>query len=61
MCVGARGAVSLLEKDSCEHVKAMIRPDFSVTTNDIKESSPEVVALGEGFILRSGFLVAEKW
>jgi hypothetical protein len=28
-CVGARGAMSLLEKAGCEHAKAIIQPDYS--------------------------------
>jgi hypothetical protein len=27
-CVGARGAISLLEKTGCEHAKAVIQPYF---------------------------------
>jgi hypothetical protein len=39
--------VSLLEKDGCEHVKAMIGPEFVVLANDIKEPSAKAIALGE--------------
>jgi hypothetical protein len=30
-CVGAWGAISLLEKAGCEHAKAVNQPDFSVS------------------------------
>jgi hypothetical protein len=46
---GARGADSLLEKDGCEHTKAIIQPEFSVSVNDIKEPSAEATALGGKF------------
>jgi hypothetical protein len=39
-CVGARGAVSLLEK-------ALIQPDFTVSAIDIKDPLVEAAALGE--------------
>jgi hypothetical protein len=41
--------VSLLEKAGCEHTKVVIQPDFAVSTNDIKESSTEAIALGGKF------------
>jgi hypothetical protein len=47
--VGARGAVSLLEKAGYEHVKAVIQPEFSVLANDIKEPSAKPTALGGKF------------
>ena len=28
-CVGARGAISLLEKASCDHAKVVIQPDLT--------------------------------
>jgi hypothetical protein len=28
-CVGARGAMSLLEKAGCKHAKTIIQPDYS--------------------------------
>jgi len=46
---GARGAVSLLEKAGCAHVKAVIQPDFSVSDNDIKNPSAKDVALSRNF------------
>jgi hypothetical protein len=48
-CVGARGVVSLLEKAGCEHAKAIIQPDFSVSATDIKEPSVEATALSGKF------------
>jgi hypothetical protein len=48
-CVGARGAVSLLEKASCEHAKTVIQSDFAVLANDIREPSTEAIALGGKF------------
>jgi hypothetical protein len=53
-CVAARGAISLLEKVVCEHVKAVIQPDFSVSANDIKEPLVEATAL-------SGKFYSEVW
>jgi hypothetical protein len=51
---GARGAVSLLEKTGCEHVKAIIQPDFSVLASDIKNPSAEATTL-------SGKFYSEVW
>jgi hypothetical protein len=48
-CVGARGAVSLLEKGGCEHGKAVIQPDFSVSATNIKEPSVKATALSGKF------------
>jgi hypothetical protein len=48
-CVGARGAVSLLEKAGCEHAKIVNQPDFIVSVDDITEPSVEVIALGGRF------------
>jgi hypothetical protein len=36
---------SLLEKDGCEHAKAIIQLEFSVSANDIKNPSAEATAL----------------
>jgi hypothetical protein len=47
--VGARGAVSLLEKAGCKHVNVVIQLDFVVSTDDIKEPSTEAIALGGRF------------
>jgi hypothetical protein len=46
---GARGAISLLEKAGCEHIKAVIQPEFSVSANDIKNPSAEASALSGKF------------
>jgi hypothetical protein len=48
-CVGARGAVLLLEKAGCEHAKVVMQPDFIVSANDIKEPFAEAIALGGKF------------
>jgi hypothetical protein len=47
--LGARGAVSLLEKAGCEHAKAVIQLEFSVSTNDIKNPSVEATTLSGKF------------
>jgi hypothetical protein len=47
--VGARGAVSLLEKAGYDHGKVIIQPDFVVSSYDVKESSAEAIAFGEKF------------
>jgi hypothetical protein len=41
----ARGAVSFLEKDGCEHTKDVIQPEFSVSASDIKNPLAEATAL----------------
>jgi hypothetical protein len=46
--------MSLLEKASCEHAKAVIQPKFSVSANDIKEPSAEATVL-------SGKFYSEVW
>jgi hypothetical protein len=51
---GARGAVSLLEKDGCEHAKTVIPPEFSVSASDIQNPSAEATAL-------SGQFYSEVW
>ena len=43
------GAVLLLEKAGCEHAKAVIQPEFSVSANYIKEPSAESTTLGGKF------------
>jgi hypothetical protein len=45
----ARRAVSLLEKAGCEHAKAVIQPEFSVSASDIKNPSVEAIALSKIF------------
>jgi hypothetical protein len=44
-CIGARGSVSLLEKAECEHAKAVIQLEFSVSASDVKDPSAEAIAL----------------
>jgi hypothetical protein len=43
--VGARGAMSLLEKAGYEHAKVVIQPKFAVSTEDVKEPSAEAMSL----------------
>jgi hypothetical protein len=49
-CVGARGAMSLLEKAGYEHANAVIQPEFLVSANDIREPLAEAFALGGNFL-----------
>jgi hypothetical protein len=44
-----RGVVSQLEKTGCEHAKAVIQLEFSVSASDIKEPSVEATTLGGKF------------
>ena len=53
-CIGARGAVSLLEKASCEHANVVIQLEFSVSANDVKDPLAEAIAL-------SGKFYSEVW
>jgi hypothetical protein len=39
----------LLKKAGCDHANVVIQPDFSVSTNDIKDPSAEATALGGKF------------
>jgi hypothetical protein len=41
--------MSLLKKAGCEHLKAIIQPEFLVLANDIREPSTEANALSEKF------------
>jgi hypothetical protein len=41
--------VLLLEKASCEHAKAVIQLEFSISSNDNKDSLAEATALGGKF------------
>ena len=43
--VGARGAVSLLEKAGYDRAKVVIQPDFAVAAEDVKEPSAEAMSL----------------
>ena len=50
MCLcGARGAMSILEKAGCDHAKAVIQPEISVSSNDIREPSAEATTFGGKF------------
>jgi hypothetical protein len=48
-CIDARGAVSLLEKAGYEHVKAVTQPEFSVSSNYVKDPSAEAIAFSGKF------------
>jgi hypothetical protein len=60
----ARAAVSLLEKAGCEHAKAIIQPDFSLSASDIKDPSAEAIALSGKFYyevwLKGGREIADE-
>jgi hypothetical protein len=45
----AWGATSVLEKASCEHVKAVVQPQFIFSVDDFKKPSAEASALGGKF------------
>ena len=47
--VGARGAISVLEKVGCEHAKAVVQLGFPLLANDIENPSVEAIALGGKF------------
>jgi hypothetical protein len=51
---GARGVVSILEKVGCDHVKAVVQPEFVISANDIKNPSAEASSL-------SGKFYSEEW
>jgi hypothetical protein len=44
-----RGVVLVLEKVGCKHAKALIQPEFSLSTDDIRNPSAEATALGGKF------------
>jgi hypothetical protein len=39
----------LLEKAGCEHAKAIIQPEFSVSARDVKDPLAEAIALSGKF------------
>jgi hypothetical protein len=47
--VGARGVVAILEKASCEHVKATTQPESIFSADDTKDPSAEASLLGGRF------------
>jgi hypothetical protein len=63
-CIGARGAMSLIEKVGCDHTKVVIQLDFAVSANNVKEPSAEAIALGGKFYsevcLNGGTEIAHK-
>jgi hypothetical protein len=40
---GARGAASILEKVGCDHVKAVVQPEFAFSADDIKILQPKLL------------------
>ena len=53
MCGGSRGCITS-KKARCDHAKAVIQPDFSVSASDIKEPAAEAITL-------SGKFYSEVW
>jgi hypothetical protein len=49
--IGSRGMASVLEKVSCEHVKAMGENDFGMAVEDIKAPSKSVLGVSKRFFL----------
>jgi hypothetical protein len=47
--VGARGAVSVLEKVGCDHDKAVAQPNFAFSADDVRIPSVEATTLGRKF------------
>jgi hypothetical protein len=47
--VGARGAVSILEKVGCDNAKVVVQPDFVFSANDVRNPSAEATTLGGKF------------
>jgi hypothetical protein len=47
--MGARGAISLLEKAICDHVKSVIQHEFKISVDDIKDPSTKAVESGGKF------------
>jgi hypothetical protein len=52
--IGSSGMVSVLEKASCEHVKAMGKNDFDMAMVDIKTPSKSVLSAAKRFSLNYG-------
>jgi hypothetical protein len=56
--------MSVLEKVSCEHAKAVVKPGFSLSANDIRNPSAEVTALDGKFYsevwLKAGQEIADE-
>jgi hypothetical protein len=47
--VGARGAVSVLEKVGYEHANAVVQPGFSLSASDIRNPSVEATSISGKF------------
>ena len=62
--VGARGAVSILEKVGCDHAKAVAQPDFAFSADDVRNPSAEATTLGGKFYsevwLKGGREIADE-
>ena len=61
---GVRGAVSVLEKVGCKHVKAVVQPGLSLSTDDIKNPSVDATSLSGNFYsevwLKGGREIADE-
>jgi hypothetical protein len=53
-CVGARRAVSLLEKAGCEHANAVIQPNFKFQRLTSRSRQPKLSPLVGNSILKCG-------
>ena len=47
--IGARGAVSILEKVGCDHAKAVAQPDFIFSADDVRNPLAKANLLGGKF------------
>jgi hypothetical protein len=61
---GARGAVSILEKVGCDHVKAVAQPDFAFSADDVRNPLAEATTFGGKFYsevwLKGGREIADE-
>ena len=62
--IGARGAMSILEKIGCDHAKVVTQPDFAISANDVRNPSAEATTLGGKFYsevwLKGGREIADE-
>jgi hypothetical protein len=58
---GARGIATVLERKGCEHVKSLAQSETVLSSEDIKDPSPEASLVGGKFSPTSGTTAAEKW
>jgi hypothetical protein len=47
--IGARGAVSILEKVGCDHAKAVAQPDLAFSADDVRNPLAKATTLGGKF------------